>query len=82
MGIRAGDVFGRNPDGSFEITPCDADQAGIFSGKHVSHWLQSINQSSEHGIDGTLMPNAFQQCRLLDRVPQRLSSAYRWPRPT
>ena len=64
MGIRAGDVFSRNPDGSFEITPCDADQAGIFSGKHVSHWLQSINQSSEHRIHGTLMPNAFQQCRL------------------
>ena len=64
MGIRAGDVFSRNSDGSFEITPCDADQAGIVSRKRVSHWLQSINQSSEHRTHGTLMPNAFQQCRL------------------
>ena len=39
-------------------------QAGIVSGKRVSHWLQSINQSSKLGIHGTLIPNAFQQCRL------------------
>ena len=64
MGIRARDVVGRDPDGSFVIAPHDADQTGIVGGKLIGARLQTIHQSSERGIDQTLMRKASQHRRL------------------
>src|SRR4029077_14525120 len=64
MGIRARDVVGRYRDGFFVIAPHDTDQAGIVGAKPIGVRLQTINQTSECGIDKTLMCNTSQQRRL------------------
>ncbi len=64
MRIRARNVIGRDPDGSFVLAPHDADQAGVVGGKLVGPGLQTIDQSTERGIDETLMSKTSQHRRL------------------
>jgi hypothetical protein len=64
MGVGPRDVPRRDLDGSFVISPHDADQVGIVGGKFIGVRLQAIDKFFECGIDETLMRKAFQHRQL------------------
>src|ERR1700758_3571695 len=64
MRIRARNVLRKDPVGSFIVAPHDTDQAGIVGGKTIGARLQTIQKSSDSGIDKTLMGKASQNRRL------------------
>jgi hypothetical protein len=79
MRIRVRDVLCRDPNGSFEVAPHDADQGGIVGGKPIGARLQTIQKSSDCSCkpssstrgrsQGPLMAKeACAVCQILDRM--------------